>query len=143
LAIENKIRSAMTKSIDIPVREIMSRELVVVQPTDALSKVEQMFMAYNIHHLPVVNENGDLQGVISKYDLHQAPASGAASTVADIMTRQLATASPDTSLREVGEVFLGNILHAMPIVDKGELIGLVTAQDVLRYCLTENKLIKE
>jgi CBS domain-containing membrane protein len=134
----------MTKTMNIAVEELMSRELVVVKPTDTTKEVERLFLAYNIHHLPVVDDAGKLQGLISKTDLYKAKAKPeGAVQVTDIMTHQVATAAPGTPLREVAEIFLSNIMHAMPVVDEGELIGLVTAQDVLRYCLVEQRLLEE
>ena len=133
-----------SKMTDLPVKELMSRDLVVIRPGETLVELERLFLAYNIHHLPVVDASGKLCGLVSKTDMYKARAEGGdTATVEDIMTKQVATAVPDTPLREVADVFLSNILHAMPIVDHGELLGLVTAQDVLRYCLNERKLLEE
>lgn len=133
-----------SKMTELPVKELMSRDLVVVRPGDTLAEMERLFLAYNIHHLPVVDDSRKLCGLVSKTDMYKARAEAAdAVKVEDIMTKQVATAVPDTPLREVADVFLSNILHAMPIVDKDELLGLVTAQDVLRYCLKEQKLLEE
>ena len=134
----------MPKVINIPVKELMSRDLVIVKPKDTLKEVDRLFMAYNIHHLPVVGEEGKLLGLLSKNDLYRVRGNAKDDTeVGTMMSKSLATAAPDTPLREVAEVFLSNIMHAMPIVDRGELIGLVTAQDVLRYCIEEQKLLEE
>jgi len=133
-----------SKMTDLPVKELMSRDLVVIRPGDTLAEMERLFLAYNIHHLPVVDAGGKLCGLVSKTDMYKARAEAADMVkVEGIMTKQVATAVPDTPLNEVADVFLGNILHAMPIVDNGELLGLVTAQDVLRYCLKEQKLLEE
>lgn len=142
--------SSMIKSISIPVRELMSRDLVVLQPDDTLQKVEQSFRAYNIHHIPVVDESGQLKGLVTRSDFSRANHLLAhfrqdfkSVLVKDIMTRQLATITPDQPVQSVAEVFLTNIMHAMPVVDGGMLVGIITTQDLLRYLLEQRKQLTE
>lgn len=136
------------KTIQAPVSNIMSRELVVIKPEDNLRQVDQLFMAYNIHHLPVVDEDGKLCGLITRNDYARAghllghfQLSYDQVLVKNLMSQQLATAAPDTPISEVAQVFLSNVMHALPIVEKGELLGLVTTHDLLRYLLEERKLL--
>lgn len=56
----------MVKVNAVPIREVMSRDLIVVQKDDKLRRINEIFQAYNIHHLPVVDELGNLCGIISK-----------------------------------------------------------------------------
>ena len=140
----------MNKPIPIPVSELMSRDLVVVKPADSLEQVEQCFRAYNIHHLPVVDENGQLVGLITRSDFSRANHLLAhfrqdfkSVLVEEMMTRQLATATPETPVHQIAEVFLSNVMHAMPIVDGNNLVGIVTTQDLLKYLLEERKRLTE
>ncbi len=128
----------------------MSRDLVVVKPGDSLEQVEQCFRAYNIHHLPVVDEQGHLAGLITRSDFSRANHLLAhfrqdfkSVLVKEMMTRQLATATPDTPMHKIAEVFLSNVMHAMPIVDGNNLVGIVTTQDLLKYLLEERKRLTE
>jgi len=51
--------------------EIMVADLIIVNPLETMDKVEAIFEKHNIHHLPVVNENYELLGIISKSDYYQ------------------------------------------------------------------------
>ncbi|MEQ8702462.1 MAG: CBS domain-containing protein [Phaeodactylibacter sp.] len=140
----------MIKSIPIPVSELMSRDLVVLQPEDSLQEVEQCFRAYNIHHIPVIGESGQLRGLVTRSDFSRAShllvhfrQDFKEVLVRDIMTQQLATTTPDTQVHHVAEVFLSNIMHAMPVVDGDTLVGIITTQDLLRYLLEERKQLTE
>ncbi len=140
----------MIKSIPIPVSELMSRDLVVLKPEDNLQAIEQCFRAYNIHHIPVVNEEGQLKGLVTRSDFSRANHLLAhfrqdfkSVLVQDIMTRQLATTTPNTPVHEVATVFLSNIMHALPVVDGNTLVGIITTQDLLRYLLEQRKQLTE
>ena len=58
----------MIKTIPIPVSELMSRDLVVLKPEDNLKAMQQCFRAYNIHHIPVVDDAGKLLGLLTRSD---------------------------------------------------------------------------
>jgi|AntRauTorckE5430_2_1112549.scaffolds.fasta_scaffold32437_2 CBS domain-containing protein len=140
----------MIKTLSIPVSELMSRDLVVLQPSDSLQQVEQCFRAYNIHHIPVVNEAGQLKGLVTRSDFSRANHLLAhfrqdfeSVLVKDIMTTQLAKTTPDAPVQQIAEVFLSNIMHAMPVVDGDTLVGIITTQDLLKYLLEERKQLTE
>ena len=140
----------MIKTIPIPVSELMSRDLVVLKPEDNLQAMQQCFRAYNIHHIPVVDDAGKLLGLLTRSDFARSNYLLAhfkqgfkEILVKDIMTRQLATISPDAPVQEVAEVFLSNIMHAMPVLDGDTLVGIITTQDLLRYLLEERKQLTE
>lgn len=140
----------MIKSIPIPVSELMSRDLVVLKPEDSLEEVEQCFRAYNIHHIPVVDEAGQLKGLVTRSDFSRANHLLAHFRqdlkdilVREIMTHQLATTRPESPVHIVAEVFLSNIMHAMPVVDGDTLVGIITTQDLLKYLLEERKQLTE
>jgi len=137
------------KTLDIPIRELMSRDVVIASPEDPLEKLEDLFMAYNIHHVPVVEGDGKLKGMISKGDLQRVklavdlyfnPDDGKV-RAANIMTKQLASISPDAGISEAANAFMTNIFHALPVVEDGRLVGIITTHDLLKYCFTEEKLI--
>ena len=56
------------------------------------------------------------------------------------MTKGLATLSPDALLSEALELFKENIFHAIPILDDGDLVGIITPHDII--CALSEKLIQ-
>lgn len=136
----------MVKIQPIPIREVMSRELLIVRKDEKLDRVEEIFQAYNIHHLPVVDEAGQLCGIISRYDqIRSAQYSQSelkACCAEDIMTTQVATIGPNDPLHKAAEIFLSNIFHALPVVDRSQLIGMLTTHDILRFCFNDDLLLE-
>ena len=145
------------KSLQIPVAEIMTRDLLIVEPADTLEKVRDIFASNNVHHVPVVDQRGMLAGLISKTDFNRVnhvltildaeryqaynDMLYRSITAQEIMTKQLATVSPQDVLGVVADLFRENLFHAVPVVDRGVLVGLITTHDLITYCCTERSLL--
>ncbi len=140
----------MEIDISRPVSEIMAKNLIVVGPYDPVSVVADIFEQHNIHHLPVTDEKGCLQGLVSKSDFLQIShgftlfnlqkkeeydrALYEALLVKDIMTKKVATLQPEDSLRKAAELFRKNLFHALPVVHEDDsLAGIITTYDLLVY----------
>ena len=135
----------------IPVRELMSREVVIVAPKDPIDRIEQQFLAYNIHHIPVVDEEGRLKGIISKGDLDRIKlavdlyftSNDEKVKAENIMTSEVACVGPDVTIGEAADIFMANIFHALPVLEDGRLVGILTTHDLLKYCFSDRKLIEQ
>jgi acetoin utilization protein AcuB len=138
-------------NMNAPVSGIMTTELYTLTPSDPLTKVKELFEAHNIHHIPVVQLNKAV-GIISKADfnkvLHGSRLTPEAAKLDDIMLRNytceslmsdhLAKISPNDKIGVAAEIFLDNLIHALPVVDaEGYLVGLVTTYDVIRYAFRD------
>ena len=144
---------------NIKISQLMTTEVVTINPDDSLLKVEEIFNTHNFHHLPVVDENMVVKGIISRQEFHKMQHSltifntkGSkkhnhsifnATLVGEIMAKQVAKLSPeDTALVAVG-FFRENLFHALPIVDKeGKLVGMLTTYDLLTYAYNEPVFIE-
>ena len=134
-----------------PVSDIMVTDLITVSPREKMSIVEKIFKEKRIHHLPVVETDGSLVGIISKTDylkMNQVftlnkdtddySAMLESYTAADIMTKGIAKLEATDRIDVVARIFKENLFHAVPIVnDNGRLIGIVTTYDVINYCFQE------
>jgi acetoin utilization protein AcuB len=135
----------------IPVKELMSREVVIVGPKDPIDRIEQLFLAYNIHHIPVVDEEGRLKGIISKGDLDRIKLAvdlyftnnDEKVKAENVMTGEVAYVSPDATIGEAADIFMANIFHALPVLREGRLVGILTTHDLLKYCFSDRKLIEK
>lgn len=137
-------------NIDRPVSILMTKHLQTVFPTDSLEKVKTLLDTYNIHHMPVVDEKM-VVGIISKTDLNHFIFSKShdrsdqllqesrlrAWTAGEVMTNEIVFISSDESIRRALEIFRNNRFHALPVVDDGELVGIVTTFDILDVLLDE------
>ena len=118
-----------------PISMIMTSNLVTVAPNDSLTMVKDIFQKSRIHHLPVVDgkklvgivTTGDLVWLNKKFDEYADIA------VKDVMTKKMATLEPDEKIGAAAEVLLEHLFHAIPIVTNGDLVGIVTTFDILKY----------
>ena len=125
----------------------MTTNLVTVSPETYVSKVMQLFEKYSFHHLPVVKNANELVGIISKEDMQKVANLIAMSelgmdadrttskilTAKDIMTQYPLSLDPDDSIGLAADIILGNRFHAIPVIEDGMLIGLVTSHDLIAH----------
>ncbi len=118
------------------VASIMVREVVTVSPNDSLQKVKELLINKRIHHVPVVQDDGKLVGIVTTYDLFKLNVDHRdypTTKVANVMTKILAVLEPTDKVGTAAEVFMEHLFHALPVVENGKLIGIVTSFDILRY----------
>ena len=129
---------------ETPIREIMSSEIITIKPEDSLLKLEDIFNSNPIHHI-LVTEGQELKGIVSKNDLMKwmrkaidgkISADRSKVLVMDIMTKNPLTVDCDDSVGLAADIFLANKFHSLPVTDGGELVGIVTNHDIIRYCFT-------
>ena len=70
--VRDKILAADRNPSEIRVREIMTAPVHIAKPGWTLKECSQKMQAHNIHHMPVVGEDGELIGIISATDLFRA-----------------------------------------------------------------------
>ncbi len=118
------------------IRTIMTTNVITVHPEDSLEVVKEVLFKRHFHHLPVV-EDGKLVGIITTWDLvdsNKRFEEYAGIKVKELMTRKVATLSPDESIGAAAMVFVKHLFHGLPIVDDyNNLVGVVTTYDILKY----------
>jgi acetoin utilization protein AcuB len=133
-------------NIFAPISSLMTdhHNLITVAPEESLTKVKEIFDNHKFHHIPVVHFR-ELVGLVSKTDFEHFM--GGAShfaedrfvndlrlertLVSDIMTKRLGKVAPDDRINVALEVFLVNRFHALPVVENGELVGIITPFDIM------------
>lgn len=123
----------------IPVTAFMTTEVIALHPEDSLNIVEKTFEGHSFHHIPILDTDQNIQGIVSKSDLLQIAAIRRDFTesefsrikVKDFMTRIVVTVTPNSTLSDVADIFRANRFHAVPVVDDGKVVGIVTTHDVI------------
>ncbi|TDW50170.1 CBS domain protein [Flavobacterium sp. 270] len=132
-----------------PISHIMTKSVVTVNQNDDLKDVVEKLKSNSIRHIPVVNGK-EVVGIISRTDINRLTfgalfegQEGADEaildmlTISQVMTSKPKTVSPDAIIRDLAEIFVKEEFHALPVVDNGNLKGIVTTTDVLRYFLEQ------
>ncbi len=142
---------------DKPIKEIMTTDLVTVSPTTRVSVIKDIFDQHDFHHLPVVEKGEELAGIISKEDFFKLSYVLSLTTsgqtysekeydnlmAKDIMTKFPLSLDPDDTTGLAADIFLANKFHALPIIEDGRLIGLITTHDLLRFSFDSKTVEKE
>ncbi len=118
---------------------IMSTDLKTVSPKQSLADVRTIMRENRIHHVPVVNEDEDLVGLVTLYDVLAASDSilrddasrlkAGEIKVEDVMIRDLATVDEHASLRQAALFLENHGIGCLPVVTDGNLRGIVTDTD--------------
>ena len=121
--------------------QIMSSPAISVKPDTQLDQAWQLFRQHQLRHLPVISSSKLLLGVVSEHDIleatskltHPRLASYHHLTIADVMSKRVLTARPDSQIRELAEAMNNFHIGCIPILDNDQaVIGIVTRGDILR-----------
>jgi CBS domain-containing protein len=132
-----------------PVRAIMTADVFTVNEKDALKDVVALLRKHKIRHVPVVS--GDVvTGIISRTDINRLTFGALFEnqegsdeavlemlSVPQVMTSKPKSVSSEDNIRDVAEIFANEEFHALPVVDEGKLVGIVTTTDIIKYMLDQ------
>ncbi len=117
-----------------------------VEPTEMVYRAIELMCEKNIGGLLIV-ENGKLVGIFTERDyarkLILKGKSSKDTQIKDLMTSNLVTVTPDTSIDDCMRVMTGRKIRHLPVLDKGELVGIISIGDVVHFVIEEQKSIIE
>ena len=114
-------------------RDLMSSPVRTIRPHTTIEQAQRILFRYGHSGLSVVNEEDKLVGVISRRDLDLALHHGFShAPVKGYMTRNIKTIEPDTPLPAIESLMVTYDVGRLPVLEQGQLMGIVTRTDVLR-----------
>ena len=141
-------------------KDIMTRNIISVTPETGITDVAKLLLEKHINGVPVVDEKGNLVGIVCQSDLIAqqkklplpsffnlldtfipivSPArvereieKMSAVRAGQAMTPDPVTVDPQTDLEEIAAIMVNRSLHTIPVVEKGKLVGIIGKEDVLR-----------
>ncbi len=117
--------------------ELSTKTVYHVTPDDSVANAATIMEQHSFHHLPVLAA-GQVVGMVSDRDLLMAGAAEGNRTkkgsprVADIMSQPVFSLAPDDTVRSATWLMVTHRVHAIPLIQRDRLVGLVTAFDLLR-----------
>ncbi len=118
--------------------------LISCRPEDTVQAAATIMSSNRIGAMPVRDINGDLVGVISERDLVRGfsdhPSGVLQFSVADLMTREVITCAPETEMSETMATMARHGFRHLPVVEAGELVGMISVRDSLAELLKEREL---
>jgi CBS domain-containing protein len=117
--------------------DYMTRELIVLAPNTDLFRAMRALIANDISGAPVVDEQGDLVGVLTEKDCFRAAYEASyhrdlVGPVSRYMGQSVETLSADTDIITVIEWFHRGRFRRVPIVEDNRLVGILTRRDILQ-----------
>jgi CBS-domain-containing membrane protein len=149
----------------ITAKDIMTKDIITISPDTEIAQAAQLLLTNRINGVPVIDDAGKLVGILCQSDLiiqqKNIPIPSlftlldgfisltsskkldkevekiAATTVADAMTPNPVTVNSDTGIEDVAALMVEKSYHTLPVVDAGNLVGIVGKEDVLRTLISE------
>jgi CBS domain-containing protein len=140
-------------------RDVMVSHVITVGPELDVKAVANTLVANGISAVPVVAIDGSIVGIVSEGDLMRRAGSGAKRSwwletfssadqlmadfvkthgrkAKDVMTRQVISVSPDTSLQEIANVLEKHGIKRVPVIKNGRLVGIVSRANLVQALAT-------
>lgn len=127
------------------VRNWMTPDPITISPETSLLKLGKIMKDHEVRRLPVVDKDGKLTGIVSDRDVRDASPSKATSLdmyemhyllaelkANSIMTRNPLTVKTTDTVEKAAMIMLDNKVGGLPVVDNGELVGIISEQDVFK-----------
>jgi len=134
-----------TKTSPRYVRDLMTREVLTLERNEKLSLADDVMRLGRVRHLPVVDADGALAGIVSQRDLfhsglikalgygtHAQRQSLDSLVAKEAMKTEVVTTTPDVSLRDAAEVMLEKKIGCLVVLEAGKIVGILTESDFVK-----------
>ena len=118
--------------------DIMTENVVAVRADQSLAEAITLLLQHNVSCLPVIDDECNLIGVVTEYDLINFALSGELNRTAvrEAMSERVISFPPDADFESLVNYCMTNRIHRVPIVNGGKLVGIVSRRDILRVIRT-------
>jgi acetoin utilization protein AcuB len=126
----------------------MSSPVISIHPDMPIRDALNLMHKEHIRRLPVVNERGELVGIVAERDLLQASPSNATSlsvwelnyligkvAVGEIMTHDVITVTEDAPLEAAARIMADNKIGGLPVIRENSVVGIITETDLFKIFL--------
>ncbi len=127
------------------VRDLMTEHVFTLRPQDDLMALYDLMDTKHIRHVPIVDRDKDLVGLVTHRDLtrsalgtEDAPLSLQREMlvrrkIREIMATEVETVEPDEDLKVAAELLIENKIGCLPVVEGTHLVGILTESDFVRH----------
>src|SRR5699024_3936394 len=122
------------------VEQIMKTEVVTLPPTATIAEALQLLQKHRIRHIPIINKNNNIIGIVSDRDVRDASPSIFETDseklelqyeIKTVMSQPVVTIHPLDFVEEIAKIFYDEEFAALPVVQNTRLVGIVTEKDML------------
>ena len=133
------------KRENLTVADVMQSEVKTIGRNDKLTTADDIMKQDRIRHLPVLDRDGNLCGILSQRDLFRGMLLKALGygtrleekmldthVTKEAMIEHVHTTTPDTPLAEAAHLMIEHKVGCLPVLDNGKLVGIVTEEDFVK-----------
>lgn len=141
-------------------RDVMTRDVITVKKETTIRELAELFDRHRISSAPVVDESGEMIGIVTETDLIEQDKSlhiptvislfdwviylesdkkferelkkMTGQTVADIYTHSVKTVAPATPISDVADIMSSGKINAIPVLEGKKVVGIVARMDLIR-----------
>lgn len=143
-------------------KDVMTTEVVSVSPETSVSEIARLFLKHHISAVPVIDEKGDIAGIVSEGDLMHRPESDTeigprswwlrfiagnhklaqefskshGQYASDVMTKKVTSVQEETPVGEIAQLLEEQRIKRVPVVRDGKLVGIVSRANLLHGLAT-------
>ncbi|MEK5444367.1 CBS domain-containing protein [Fredinandcohnia sp. FSL W7-1320] len=115
-------------------REIMTSNVVTINETQSVQEAAALMSQHNIGSVPVVNNNGQMVGIVTDRDITlrtTAQGESAQTPVSQVMTaQQIVQGTPDMDVHDAANLMAQQQIRRLPVVENGQITGMVALGDL-------------
>lgn len=151
----------------VKVKDVMTKDVISVTPETEIAQAARLLLEKHINGVPVIDVQGNLKGILCQSDLiaqqkkiplpsfftfldgyisltsekqfEKQVQKVAGATVADVMTPDPVTVTPETDITDTAALMVDKNYHTLPVVDQGKLVGILGKEDMLRTIIADSK----
>lgn len=120
----------------LKVKDIMSKDLVVIDKDATIHDAIEKMLSHEIHGL-IAMDNDKPVGVVTINDalvLMEKGESGTDALVDEFMSKKIISIEPEDDLQKAGGIMIKNNIHRLPVIEDKKLIGIITSSDLMKVC---------
>jgi len=113
----------------IPVKEVMTRNVVTFREDETVEEIAQTLASKRITGAPVIAADGAVVGIVSETDVFTKKGK----TARDIMSPHVISVTEDMGIDEAARLLVGERIRRVPVIKRGKMVGLLSRSDVLDF----------
>ncbi len=122
--------------------QVMTDEVIWIEPGAHIAEAVQIFHNYAIRHLPVLENGRKLVGIISVtdllancYSINRRIEVPQLTRIEEVMTKDVITCTPNCPLPDIAATMVTCKISSLVVLNDHELVGIITTSDILKsYC---------
>ena len=136
----------LQKPRGLEVRDLMTDRVFALGPNDDLEELYDLMDEKHVRHVPIVDHDGDLLGLVTQRDLWRSALGPQDNLplsmqhdlmrrrkIRELMTIEVDTVEPDESLQTAAEMLIDNKIGCLPVLEGERLVGILTESDFVRH----------